>query len=83
MCHISFQGVVDLGVLQAVAPHLGVLVVDGVDEDEDDRDNHHRDGYKASYEGKVVLCDERDKSRPSTTLAHVQVRQDKAQDQSI
>lgn len=49
------MAVVELDILQFVAPHLGVLVVDGVDEGEDgaDDDDHRR--HKACDEGKVVL----------------------------
>lgn len=41
----------EFGVFKAVLAHLGVLVVDGVDEEEDDGDGYHRDSHKASDEG--------------------------------
>lgn len=45
----------EFGVFQTVAPHLGVLVVDGVDEEEDDGDGHYGDSHKSGDEGQVVL----------------------------
>lgn len=56
MGHVAAVSVVVFAVFQTVAPHFGVLVVDGVDKGEDDRndDDHHR--HKACDEGKVVLC---------------------------
>lgn len=41
----------EFGVFQTVAAHLGVLVVDGVDEEEDDGDGHYGDSHKSSDEG--------------------------------
>lgn len=58
--YVAVGRAAELGLLQAVAAHLGVLVVDGVDEDEDDRDDHDHEGHEARYEGQVVLCDQRD-----------------------
>lgn len=55
MSYVAVVGA-EFGVLQAVAAHLGVLVVDGVDEDEDDGDADHGDGHEPGYEGQVVLC---------------------------
>lgn len=40
MGHVAIVSVVEFGVFQTVAPHFGVLVVDGVYEDEDARDDH-------------------------------------------
>lgn len=51
-------GGVQFGVFKTVAAHLGVLVVDGVDEEEDDGDGNYCDGHESSYEGKVVLCND-------------------------
>ncbi len=57
---VSYIAIVDVGfgVFKIVAPHLGVLVVDWVDEEKDDRDGDDCDSHKSSYEGKVVLCNE-------------------------
>lgn len=55
MSYIAIVGA-EFGVFKTVTAHLGVLVVDGVDEDEDDGDDHYCDGHKSSYEGQVVLC---------------------------
>lgn len=49
-------GGVDFGVFKTVAAHLGVLVVDRVDEEEDDGDGDDCDSHESSDEGKVVLC---------------------------
>lgn len=46
----------EFGVFNAVAAHLGVLVVDWVDEDEDGGDSYHSDSHKSSDEREVVLC---------------------------
>lgn len=51
-------GGVELGVFKTVTAHLGVLVVDRVDEEEDDGDGDYCDRHESSYEGKVVLCQE-------------------------
>lgn len=48
--------VAEPGVLKAVAAHLGVFVVDRVDEEEDDRDGNYSDGHKSCYQRQVVLC---------------------------
>lgn len=54
---------VGLGVLQAVVAHLGVCIVDGVDENEDHRSDHHGDSYKACNQGQVVHCCKRNKTK--------------------
>lgn len=56
MGHIAVVSVVEFDVFQTVAPHFGVLVVDGVDEGEDDGGDDDHDRHKACDEGKVVLC---------------------------
>ena len=48
----------EFGIFKTVAAHLGVLVVDWVDEEEDDRDGHYCDSHKSSNERQVVLCNE-------------------------
>ncbi len=57
---VSYVAIVgaESGIFKTVAPHLGVLVVDWVDEEKDDRDGDDCDSHKSSYEGKVVLCNE-------------------------
>lgn len=55
--HIPIVGA-EFGVFKAVAAHLGVLVVDGVNEDENDGDDYHGESHKSSDERKVVLCEE-------------------------
>ena len=55
--HVAIVGA-EFWVFKTVATHLGVFVVDGVDEDKDDGDDNHCDSHKSSYEGKVVLCNE-------------------------
>lgn len=57
MSYVAVVGA-EFGVFKAVAAHFGVLVVDGVNEDEDDGDADDRDGHEPSYEGKIVLCKE-------------------------
>lgn len=55
--HVAIVGT-EFGIFKIVPAHLGVLVVDGVDEEEDDGDGNNSDSHKSSYEGKVVLCNE-------------------------
>lgn len=57
MSHVTILGV-ELWVFEAIAAHFGVLVVDGVEEDKDNGDSHHRDCHKSGYEGKIVLWNE-------------------------
>lgn len=53
--HVTVVGA-EFRVFETVAAHPGVLVIDGVDEEEDDGDGDHRDGHESSDERKVVLC---------------------------
>ena len=62
VCYVAVQNA-GFGVLETVAAHLGVLVVDGVEENKDGRDYENRCGHKAGYEGQIVLWDERDEKR--------------------
>lgn len=39
--------------------HLGVFVVDGVDTDEEDGDDHHHERNKTCDQGQVILCVEK------------------------
>lgn len=55
--HVPIVGA-EFGVFKAVAAHLGVLVVDGVNEDENDGNDNHCESHKSSDERKVVLCEE-------------------------
>lgn len=55
--HVAIVGA-EFGVFKIVSAHLSVLVVDGVDEEEDDGDGNNSDSHKSSYEGEVVLCNE-------------------------
>lgn len=48
--------VAELWVLEAVAAHLGVFVVDGVDEEKNDRYGDHGDSHESCYQRQVVLC---------------------------
>ena len=64
MRYVAVQSA-ELGVLQAVAAHLCVLVVDGVEENEDGRDYEHRGGHEAGYEGQVVHWGGRDEKHKS------------------
>lgn len=57
MSNVAILGV-ELWVFEAVTAYFGVLVVDGIDEDEDDGDGDHRDGHQSGYEGKIVLWNE-------------------------
>lgn len=50
MSHVAIVSA-EFGVFETVAAHLGVLVVDGVDEEEDDGDGHDGDSHKSSDEG--------------------------------
>lgn len=52
--NIAIVGV-QSGVFQTVAPHLGVLVVNGVDEEKNDGNDNYCDSHKSSNEGQVVL----------------------------
>lgn len=45
-----------LGALHGVVAHLGVFVVDGVDADEEDWDDHHHECNKTCDQGQVILC---------------------------
>lgn len=49
MSHIAIVSA-ELGVFKTVAAHLGVLVVDRVDEEEDDGDGHYCDSHESCYE---------------------------------
>lgn len=60
LCYVALL-CVGLGILQAVAAHLGVCVVDGVDENEDHRGDHHGDSHEACNQGQVVHCCKRNK----------------------
>lgn len=53
----------EFGVFQTVAAHLGVLVVDRVDDGEDDADAHYCEGHQSCYDGQVVLYNKRDKTK--------------------
>jgi len=48
LCYVSIL-LTKLDILQVITAHLGLFVVDGVDEDEDDRDERHCDGNKSCY----------------------------------
>lgn len=60
LCYVALL-CVGLGILQAVVAHLGVCIVDGVDENENHRGDHHGDCHKACNQGQVVHCCKRKK----------------------
>lgn len=70
MSNVAIMGA-EFRVFKAVAAHLGVLVVDGVNEDEDDRDDHYCDSHESSYEGQVVHCNKINQTDHSLMFKYV------------
>lgn len=58
MGHVAVVGA-EFRVLQTVAAHFGVLVVDWVDEEEDNRDDNDCERHKSGDKGKVILCNKK------------------------
>lgn len=75
MGHVAVVSVVEFDVFQTVAPHFGVLVVDGVDEGEDDGDDDDHYRHKACDEGKVVLCNIKKKTGNILIRQHIDVNE--------